>query len=66
MKNHILMDFYETAAYEIFLQIYICGKSVKKVPVDVHRQCLLFHCFTGNSNRGFRLHRQSAQNQYGH
>ena len=28
--------------YEQFLQISTCGNSVKKVPVDVHRQCLLF------------------------
>ena len=25
-----------------FLQISILGNSVKKLPVDVHRQCLLF------------------------
>ena len=30
------------APYEQFLQIFLRGKSVKKVPVDVHRQCLLF------------------------
>ncbi len=28
--------------YEQFLQIFPCGKSVKKLSMDVHRQCLLF------------------------
>ncbi len=28
--------------YEQFLQISIRGKFVKKLSVDVHRQCLLF------------------------
>ena len=28
--------------YEQFLQISTLGKSVKKLSVDIHRQCLLF------------------------
>ena len=28
--------------YEQFLQVSTCGKSVKKLSMDVHRQCLLF------------------------
>ena len=30
------------STYEQFLQISIHGKFVKKVPMDVHRQCLLY------------------------
>ncbi len=29
-------------SYKQFLQNFHDGKSVKKLPVDVHRQCLLF------------------------
>jgi len=43
--------------YEQFLQIFLRGKSVKKLSMDVHRQCLLL--------RPVSWHRQCLLFQYG-